>query len=68
MHTYIYMVRHGESPKTGGTESTRGLTEKGRLDARRVTELLREEEIGVFVSSPYARSVMTIQESADQAI
>lgn len=67
MHTYIYMVRHGESPKTDGTESTRGLTEKGRLDARRVTELLREEGIGVFVSSPYARSVMTIQELADQA-
>ncbi|MDR9853891.1 histidine phosphatase family protein [Paenibacillus sp. VCA1] len=67
MRTYIYMVRHGDSPKTEGTESTRGLTEKRRLDARRVTELLREEGIGVFVSSPYARSVMTIQELADRA-
>lgn len=31
MATFIYMVRHGESPKLpGGTERTRGLTAKGR--------------------------------------
>ena len=28
MNTYIYMVRHGESPKLDGGERTRGLTEK----------------------------------------
>lgn len=37
MNTYIYMVRHGESPKLEGDERTRGLTEKGTLDAHRVT-------------------------------
>ena len=28
MNTYIYMVRHGESPKLEEGERTRGLTEK----------------------------------------
>ncbi len=28
MSTFVYMVRHGESPKEGN-ERTRGLTEKG---------------------------------------
>ncbi|EJS58643.1 hypothetical protein ICG_01849 [Bacillus cereus BAG1X1-3] len=41
MNTYIYMVRHGESPKLEGNERTRGLTEKGILDAQRVTEIIR---------------------------
>ncbi|MDF2661207.1 MAG: pgm3 [Paenibacillus sp.] len=64
MNTFIYMVRHGESPKTEGTERTRGLTEKGRADADRITELLKDEGIGVFVSSPYRRAILTLQELA----
>ncbi|KEK22667.1 histidine phosphatase family protein [Bacillus gaemokensis] len=61
MYTYIYMVRHGESPKTNGNERTRGLTEKGKLDACRVTELLKEEGVDTFISSPYSRAVLTIE-------
>lgn len=38
--TTIYMVRHGESPKTEGNERTRGLTEKGKGDARIVADIL----------------------------
>lgn len=64
MRTYIYMVRHGQSPLTEGTERTRGLTDKGWLDAARITELLKPEDIGVFVSSPYQRAILTIQELA----
>ncbi|MGC5323874.1 histidine phosphatase family protein [Brevibacillus sp. SYSU BS000544] len=64
MTTFIYMVRHGESPKTEGTERTRGLTEKGKSDATRITELLKGEGIEVFVSSPYERAILTIQELA----
>ena len=60
------MVRHGESPKTKGTERTRGLTEKGKSDAQRITDLLIEEGIDVFVSSPYNRSILTIQELANK--
>lgn len=64
MQTYIYMVRHGESPKLEEDERTRGLTEKGWLDAHRITELLKDEGITVFTSSPYNRAILTIQELA----
>lgn len=64
MKTFIYMVRHGESPKTEGTERTRGLTDQGKSDADRITELLQGEGIEVFVSSPYQRAILTIQELA----
>lgn len=64
MYTYIYMVRHGESPKTEGDERTRGLTERGELDANRVTELLKDEGVDTFISSPYSRAMLTIEELA----
>ncbi|MGE6261128.1 histidine phosphatase family protein [Heyndrickxia sporothermodurans] len=67
MKTYIYMVRHSESPITEGTERTRGLTEKGLLDVKRITNILQKEGIEVFVSSPYKRAILTIQESAELA-
>ncbi|TCJ86298.1 UNVERIFIED_ORG: 2,3-bisphosphoglycerate-dependent phosphoglycerate mutase [Bacillus cereus] len=65
MSTYVYMVRHGESPKLEGNERTRGLTEKGSLDAHRVTDILKTEGIDTFISSPYKRAVLTIEKSAD---
>lgn len=65
MNTYIYMVRHGESPKLEGNERTRGLTEKGILDAQRITEILETEGINTFISSPYKRAMLTIEESAN---
>ncbi|PGT80050.1 histidine phosphatase family protein [Bacillus cereus] len=65
MSTYIYMVRHGESPKLEGNERTSGLTEKGSLDAHRVTDILKTEGIDTFISSPYKRAVLTIEKSAD---
>lgn len=61
MGTYIYMVRHGESPKKEGTERTRGLTEKGKLDAEHMKNMLQKESIDVFVSSPYQRAILTIR-------
>ena len=65
MNTYIYMVRHGESPKLEGNERTRGLTEKGILDAQRITEILETEGIDTFISSPYKRAMLTIEKSAN---
>ncbi|PGW60345.1 histidine phosphatase family protein [Bacillus cereus] len=65
MNTYIYMVRHGESSKLEGSERTRGLTEKGSLDAHRVTDILKTEGIDTFISSPYKRAMLTIEKSAD---
>ncbi|MET3846477.1 MULTISPECIES: histidine phosphatase family protein [unclassified Paenibacillus] len=64
MKTYIYMVRHGESPKLEANERTRGLTDKGKLDTIRVTELLMNEGIDTFVSSPYSRAMLTIENLA----
>ncbi|WP_144697946.1 histidine phosphatase family protein [Fictibacillus phosphorivorans] len=63
MSTTVYMVRHGDSPKEGN-ERMRGLTEKGYQDAQRVAELLREEEIDLVVSSPYLRSILTVEQVA----
>ncbi|MBN3554271.1 histidine phosphatase family protein [Fictibacillus nanhaiensis] len=63
MSTIVYMVRHGDSPKEGN-ERTRGLTEKGYEDARRVTELLRDKKIDVVASSPYLRSILTVEKVA----
>lgn len=65
MNTYIYMVRHGESPKLEGDERTRGLTERGVLDTHRVTDILKTEGINTFISSPYKRAMLTIEKSAD---
>jgi len=59
------MVRHGESPKEGN-DRTRGLTEKGYLDAQRVTDILKDEKIDAVVSSPYIRSILTVEMIAQQ--
>ncbi len=60
MSTFVYMVRHGDSPKSGD-ERTRGLTEKGQMDAERLAAVLIDEEIDVVVSSPYLRSILTVE-------
>ncbi|MBU0905787.1 MAG: histidine phosphatase family protein [Firmicutes bacterium] len=65
MSTVIYMVRHGESPKEGN-DRTRGLTDKGYLDAQRVTDILKDEKIDAVVSSPYIRSILTVEKIAQQ--
>lgn len=65
MKTYIYMVRHGDSSIVG-SERTRGLTIKGKIDAQRIANLLIEEGINAVISSPYKRSILTVQELADK--
>ncbi|KPB06246.1 histidine phosphatase family protein [Bacillus sp. CHD6a] len=65
MSTFIYMVRHGESPKEGN-ERTRDLTEKGHLDAQKITSILIDEDIDVVFSSPYKRSILTVEKLAKQ--
>ncbi|MFC6653005.1 histidine phosphatase family protein [Paenibacillus rhizoplanae] len=66
MTTYIYMVRHGDSLRTGVDEWTRGLSPKGEEDARRVTACLQNEGIDALYSSPYVRASDTIADLADQ--
>ncbi|AIQ56617.1 histidine phosphatase family protein [Paenibacillus borealis] len=64
MTTYIYMVRHGDSLRTGVDEWTRALSPRGEEDARRVTACLRNEGIGALYSSPYIRAIHTIADLA----
>ncbi|WP_422657618.1 histidine phosphatase family protein [Paenibacillus sp. EC2-1] len=61
METIIYMVRHAESPYTEGNERTRGLTAKGKVDAEKITEILKDEGINTIISSPYARAILTLE-------
>ncbi|WP_232510210.1 hypothetical protein [Paenibacillus crassostreae] len=42
MKTNIYMVRHAESPFEFGQERTRGLSEEGWIEAKRVAEMLAD--------------------------
>ena len=65
MHTYVYMVRHGDSPKEGN-ERTRGLTKKGLSAVKKVTDILIEEDIDIVISSPYIRSILTVEGLAKQ--
>ncbi|MBD8520899.1 histidine phosphatase family protein [Lysinibacillus fusiformis] len=59
------MVRHGESPYDGN-ERTRGLTVKGQLGARSIANVLKEEGIDHVISSPYTRSILTVEPLAKQ--
>ncbi|OIK10699.1 histidine phosphatase family protein [Bacillus sp. MUM 13] len=65
MSTFVYMVRHSESPKDGN-ERTRELTEKGHIDAQRVTDILKDENIDAVISSPYVRSILTVEKLAKE--
>ncbi|MCI3919455.1 histidine phosphatase family protein [Paenibacillus sp. TRM 82003] len=66
MKTYLYMVRHAESPYVFGEERSRGLSESGFQAARRVAEVLDSEEIHSVVSSPYVRAKQTVQFLAER--
>lgn len=57
--TNFYFVRHAHSTYTPD-ELNRPLSEKGYIDATRVTKLLKTEEIDIVVSSPYKRAVQTV--------
>jgi 2,3-bisphosphoglycerate-dependent phosphoglycerate mutase len=64
LKTKVYFVRHAHSTYTAD-EWGRPLSEKGFLDAAKLTEALSKENIDVFLSSPYLRAVQTIQGAAD---
>lgn len=66
METIIYMVRHAESSYTEGSERTRGLSLEGKKNARKITDLLKDEGINMIISSPYARAILTVEELAEK--
>ncbi len=66
METILYFVRHAESVYEEGRERTRGLSEQGMKDARKVSDILRSQNIDIFVSSPYERAIETIRLLAEE--
>ncbi|MGV3489072.1 MAG: histidine phosphatase family protein [Tuberibacillus sp.] len=60
----IYLVRHAESTYSPD-EYGRGLTEKGKRDAERVTDALRPFDIDLVISSPYKRAMDTVNGIAE---
>ncbi|MFD1020798.1 histidine phosphatase family protein [Thalassobacillus hwangdonensis] len=65
MSTFVYMVRHGDSPKEGN-ERTRDLTEKGQEQSHRLVDILKNEGVDAVISSPYKRSILTVEKLAEQ--
>ncbi|MBM7663757.1 2,3-bisphosphoglycerate-dependent phosphoglycerate mutase [Solibacillus kalamii] len=62
--TNLYFVRHAHSIYTPN-ELNRPLSERGFDGATIVTKLLKTEEIGIVVSSPYKRAVQTVKGIAE---
>lgn len=60
MITNLYFVRHAHSTYSPD-ELNRPLSERGKEDARKVTEILKKESISVLISSPYKRAIQTIE-------
>lgn len=58
--TTIYFVRHAHSTYTK-EERERPLSDKGHIDTDNVIHLLKEEHIDVVISSPYKRTIQTVQ-------
>ncbi|MBP0725981.1 histidine phosphatase family protein [Bacillus sp. RG28] len=63
MITNLYFVRHAHSTYTPD-ELGRPLSERGFSDAKIVAELLSKEKIDYVVSSPYKRTIQTVEEVA----
>lgn len=66
IRTKVFFVRHAESPYRPGKERSRGLSEKGLLDAEKVSELLVSEDIDLIISSPYERAILTVKSLAEK--
>lgn len=62
--TNLIFVRHAHS-NYSQDELGRTLSEKGFIDARRVTEILTSYEIDKVISSPYKRAIQTVEGIAE---
>ncbi len=55
------MIRHAKSPFVFGQERKRRLSQQGEIDAKKVTAIMNTKKIDLIVSSPYMRSLQTIE-------
>lgn len=60
VETRLYFVRHAHSVYTPD-ERQRPLSEKGRADAEKVKEALKNQGIDRVLSSPYKRAIETVE-------
>ena len=63
--TTVIFVRHAQPIHQWKDDRTRPLSEQGMLDREIVLDTLRDRKIDAFFSSPYKRSLDTIQPVAD---
>lgn len=63
--TSLFFVRHAQPDYRTGNERTFMLSEEGMADRNQAFEVLKEYELDSAVSSPYTRSIMTIQPIID---
>ncbi len=63
--TNVYFVRHAEPDKTIKDDRNRPLTQKGLASRQLVSDILKDKEIDIAVSSPYKRSIDTIKAFTD---
>lgn len=59
--THIYFVRHAQPEHSWEDDRTRPLTCEGMQDSKAVADLLKNVNLNYAISSPYKRSVDTIQ-------
>ncbi|WAA12809.1 histidine phosphatase family protein [Fervidibacillus halotolerans] len=64
MVTNLYFVRHAHSTYSPD-EYNRPLSERGKIDALKVTNLLKHKNIHILISSPYKRAIQTIEGLTD---
>lgn len=64
--TTIYFIRHAEPNYNNHNDMERELTLKGLIDRELVTSYLSNKNIEILLSSPYKRSIDTIQHFADR--
>jgi len=57
----VYFVRHAQSDASVHDELRRPLTQQGAADARRLAQAMRAFPIVRIYSSPYRRSVLTVE-------
>ena len=63
--TTVYFVRHSLPDFSVADDRNRPLTAEGLSDAFKVRDVLKDKAVDAFVSSPYRRSVESVQRAAE---
>ncbi|MDE6724538.1 MAG: histidine phosphatase family protein, partial [Ruminiclostridium sp.] len=64
---HIYFIRHAQSDRSFQQEQGRPLTAEGVSDSEKITEVLKDKGITHILSSPYKRTLQTV-ESLSEAL